>query len=302
MQKTYRQPTEIRMAAWIYIALATLTFLILFISYWQGQTTDLSALIGIPALFAPFYIGAWWLVWHFRGEFILTDEGITLSQFGNQTFLRYADIHTITERESQLLPYLRLTTSEQSMTIAFKVKNFSDLYANLRRRIAALRAAERQTLPIKLRINRKHFQQAGSVLLVYFIFTGTLSIGAALEQTPGEYWRGLIIWAFFIIIAVGGALMNEWKTPYALSVDRENIEARYLLNGTRVFRSAELIRVEREAQVRYLRYGSKMVVYPLVLTFANGERLQIEEARTWAFGYSPDRLIKILTCEILEKS
>ncbi|HKJ39016.1 MAG TPA: hypothetical protein VJ972_09585, partial [Anaerolineales bacterium] len=87
MNQTYRQPYQIKIVAWLFIALCTPIFLLLF------TVNDTSAQIGIPLLFGPFFIGAVWILWYFRGKFILTKEGITLSQLGKETFLRYQDIY-----------------------------------------------------------------------------------------------------------------------------------------------------------------------------------------------------------------
>ena len=77
MNKNYRQPRLIKIVAWIFFALTTPVFLVLFWEYSQGRTTDKSAVVIIPLLFLPFYIGAFWLLWHFRGQFVLSNEGVT---------------------------------------------------------------------------------------------------------------------------------------------------------------------------------------------------------------------------------
>ncbi|MCP4601099.1 MAG: hypothetical protein GY847_11345 [Proteobacteria bacterium] len=302
MNKTYRQPALIKVVAWCYIALTTPVFFVLFGSFWQGTLDDVAALIVIPLLFMPFYIGAWWTLWKFRGQFILTDEGIILSQLGRQTFLRYQDIHTIEERDSQLLPYLLLVTPETRLIILFKVEHFSDLYANLRQRISALRDAERVTFPLNLRLGPVYLRQVGVIFSIYAIFTGILSLWGTFGQTHLTIWNGLFIWTLFLVVAVGALLMNEWKTPFAVTFENEAIKARYLLGKARIWNTRDVTRIERERQVRHLRYGSRMIVYPLVLTFASGEKLQIEEGRIWSFGYAPDRLLAILTRQLMNNS
>jgi len=302
MNKTYRQPIAIKIVAWCYIALATPIFLVLVGSFWQGKIDDVSILIGIPLLFMPFYIGAWWLLWKFGGQFTLTDEGIVLIQLGRQTLVRYQDIHAIQERDSQLLPYLLLITPETSLAISFKVEHFSDLYANLRQRVSVLRDAERVTLPLDLRLRAGYLRQVGVVFLVYAIFTGILSFGVTFEQTHLTIWDGLIVWALFFAIVIVVLLITEWKTPFAVTFDNTHITARYLLKKARTWNTRDVTRVERERQVRQIRYGSRVVLYPLVLTFSNGERLQIEESRIWSFGYAPDRLLAILTRQLVNDS
>lgn len=188
MNQTYRQPMMIRIAAWGYILLATPIFVILFVSYWQGTSTDTSAYIGIPILFMPFYIGAWWLVWHFRGKYILKDDGILLQQLGRQTFLRYQDIHTIAERGNQIVPALFLGTNERSLSISFQVDQFSDLYTNLKRRVAALHNAELETLPITLQYQPGYVKQVLLVVLANAVFMGILSAGFDYEEFSLEKW------------------------------------------------------------------------------------------------------------------
>ncbi len=302
MNKTYRQPILIKVVAWCYIALATPIFFVLLGSFLQGKTTDVSALIGIPLLFMPFYIGAWWTLWKFRGQFTLTDEGIVLSQRGRQTLVRYQDIHAIREQDSQLLPYLLLITPETSLTISFKVEHFSDLYANLRQRVSALRDAERVTFPLNLRLRSGYLRQVGVVFSIYAIFTGILSLWGTFGQTHLTIWSGLFIRALFLAVAVFALLINEWKMPFAITFEHTHITARYLLRKTRTWSTRDVTRIERERQVRHIRYGSQVIVYPLVLTFSHGEKLQIEEGRVWSFGYAPDRLLAILTRQLMNNS
>jgi hypothetical protein len=254
---------------------------------------DPSSFIFIPLLFLPFYIGACWILWHFRGEFVLSDEGIMLKQFGRDTFLRYQDIFSIEERDSQFLPYLLLVTSEASLTISFKVNNFTDLYANLRQRIPAMQIAERETLPLILQFRSGYVRQMLIGFSAYALFTGVLSTGFA-HNKPWSVWSMLGGWSFFLAIAVFVFWINELTSPYRVTIDRDRIEAHYLFSKTRVFTVADILRVERERQVRRIRYGATMVVHPIVITLKSGERLQIEEGRIWSFGYSPDRLLIIL--------
>ena len=68
MQTEFRQPREIKLAAWLYLMLATPIFFILFWEGIHGRVEDKSALILIPLLFLPFYLGAIWLLWYFRGK------------------------------------------------------------------------------------------------------------------------------------------------------------------------------------------------------------------------------------------
>jgi len=293
MNKTYRQPLLIKIAAWGYILLATPIFVILLISYWQGTSNDTSAYIGIPVLFMPFYIGAWWLVWHFRGKFILTNDGILLQQLSKETFLRYQDIHTIAERDSLLLPYLLLGTNEHSLSISFQVDKFSDLYANLKRRVAALQNAELESLPITLQYQPGYVRQIILAVLANAVFTGVLSVGFAYEEFSLAKWFSS--WSIFLFLMALIFWWNEWSSPYRVLIDQNRIEAHYLFRKTRIFSSRDITRIEREHQVRRLRYSGKIHIYPLVITFANGERLQLEEGRIWSFGYSPDRLYAILT-------
>jgi len=293
MQRTYRQPRAIKLVAWLYIALATPTFLMLFWEFSQGRVEDRAAIVFIPLLFMPFYLGAVWLLWRFRGHFVLTNEGITLAQLGKQTFLRYHDIFSIEERDSQLLPYLLLVTPETSLSISFKVDNFSDLYAHLRQRVSAMRMAESETLPLTLRFRPGYVRDVAVGFSAYGIFTGVLSTGMT-HNKPWPIWYWLGSWSIFIVIAGFVFWLNEWASPYSVDINQDHIEARYLFRKTHKFNTGEIIHIERERQVRQIRYGSKMVVYPLVITFVNEQRFQLEESRIWAFGYSPDRLLAIL--------
>ena len=293
MQKTYRQPRAIKMVAWLYVALATPVFLVLFWEFSQGRIEDRFTIIFVPLLFLPFYIGAWWLLWYFRGHFVLTAEGITLAQLGERTFLRYQDIISIEERDSQLLPYLLLAAPEASLSIPFKVDNFSDLYAHLRKRVSAVRMAESETLPLTLRFRPGYIRDVAIGFSAYAIYTGILSTGMT-HNKPWPIWYWLGSWSIFIIIAGFVFWLNEWASPYKVFISHEHIEARYLFRKTHKFNTSKITRIERERQVRQIRYSSKMIVYPLVITFVNEQRFQLEEGRIWAFGYSPDRLLAIL--------
>lgn len=299
MKKVYRQPREIKLVAWIYLVLTTPVILIFLVELSQGRVEDPSSYILIPLLFLPFYIGACWVLWHFRGEFILTDEGIMLKQFGKQTFLRYQDISAMEERDSQFLPYLLLVSSDTSLTISFKVSNFTDLYANLRQHISVMQVAERETLPLVLRFRPGYVRQTLIGFSAYALFTGVLSTGFA-HNKPWSVWSMLGGWSIFLVIAFFVFWINELTSPYRVIVDGEQIEARYLFSKTKVYTSGTILKVERERQVRRIRFGVTMVVHPIVITFQNGERLQLEEARIWSFGYSPDRLLIILKRQFSE--
>ena len=299
MKKVYRQPREIKLVAWVYLALATPVILIFIIELSQGRVEDPSSYIFIPLLFLPFYIGACWVLWYFRGEFILTDEGIMLKQFGRQTFLRYQDISSMEERDSQFLPYLLLVSSDTSMTIPFKTNNFTDLYANLRQRISVMQIAEQEILPLVLRFRPGYVRQVLIGFSAYALFTGILSTGFA-HSKPWSVWSMLGGWSIFLVIAFFVFWINELTVPYHVLVNGERIEARYLFSKTRTFGSGTILKIERERQVRRIRYGATMVVHPIVITFQSGERLQLEEGRIWSFGYSPDRLLIILKRQFSE--
>ena len=281
----------IKVVAWLFIALTTPIFLLLF------TVDDPSAKIGIPLLFGPFYIGALWIHWHFRGEFILTKDGITLSQLGKETFLRYSDIYAIEERDSQFIPYLLLLTDDARLAISFQTDNFSNLYATLRKRIPAMEIAERARLPLVLRFRAEYLRESLIWFSVYAIFTGILSTGVTHDK-PWSVWLWLGMWSFFIAIAIFLLAINEWASPYQVSIDSKQIEAKYLFRKTRTFSTQAILKIERERQVRRIRYGMTMVVHPIVITFENGERFQLEERRIWSFGHSPDRLLTILTQQL----
>ncbi len=301
MQKTYAQPRMIKVAAWLFLALTTPVFIVLFCEFSQGRVADKSAVILIPLLFMPFYIGALWILWHLRGKFILTNEGITLSQLGRETFLRYSDIYALEERDSQLfMPYLLLLTDDARLTISFQTDNFSHLYATLRQHIPVMGIAERARLPLVLRFRAEYKKQNVVGFAIYAIFSGILSTGVAHDKPWSIlYWLGM--WSFFIFLALFLLALNEWASPYSVTFDRAQIEAKYLFRKTRVFSTQTILKIERERQVRRIRYGAKIVVHPLVITFENDERFQLEERRIWSFGYSPDRLLAILSQVFLKK-
>ena len=299
MKKTYHQPREIKLVAWLYLALSTPAILIFLVELSRGRVENPSSYIFIPLLFLPFYIGACWILWHFRGEFILTNEGIMLKQFGRQTFLRFQDIFSIEERGSQFLPYLLLVSSDASLTISFKVNNFTDLYANLRKNISVMQIAEREKLPLVLHFRPGYVRQTLIGFSAYALFTGVLSTGFA-HNKPWSVWSMLGGWSIFLVIAFFVFWINELTSPYRVIVDGEQIEARYLFSKTKVFTSGTILKIERERQVRRIRFGVTMVVHPIVITFQSGERLQLEEARIWSFGYSPDRLLIILKRQFSE--
>ena len=235
MQKTYRQPAMIKVVAWVYLVLATLIFIVLFYEFSQGRVEDKSAVILIPLLFMPFYLGALWILWHFRGKFILTKDGITLSQLGKETFLRYSDIHTIEERDSQLfIPYLLLLTDDARLTISFQADNFSNLYATLRQYIPVMGITERTPLPLALRFRAEYKKQTIVGFSIYAIFTGILSTGVS-QDNPGAIWPWLGMWSLFIVIAIFLLAINEWASPYQVSVDSKQIEAKYFFRKTRTF-------------------------------------------------------------------
>ena len=291
----------IKVVAWIFLALTLPIFVILFYEFSQGRVEDKSAVILIPLLFMPFCIGAIWILWHLRGEFILTKDGITLSQFGKETFLRYSDIYALEERDSQLfMPYLLLLTNDARLTISFQTDDFSHLYATLRQHISVMEIAERAQLPLVLRFRAEYKKQNVVGFTIYAIFTGILSTGV-FHDKPWSilYWLGM--WSVFIAIALFLLAINEWASPYQVSIDLKEIEAKYLFRKTRTFSTQAILKIERERQVRRIRYGMTTTVFPIVITFQNGERFQLEEGRIWSFGYSPDRLLAILTQQLLKK-
>ena len=283
----------IKVVAWLFIALMTPIFLLLF------TVDEPSAKIGIPLLFGPFYIGALWILWHFRGEFILTKDGITLSQLGKETFLRYSDIYAIEERYSQFIPYLLLFTDDYRLTISFQIDNFSHLYATLRQRIPARGIAEHAQLPLALRLRGEYKKQNLVGFAIYAIFTGILSTGVTHDK-PWSVWLWLGMWSVFIAIALFLLAINEWASPYQVLINFYQIEAKYLFRKTRTFSTQDILKIERERQVRRIRYGMTTVVHPIVITFENGKRFQLEEGRIWSFGHSPDRLLTILTQHLLK--
>jgi hypothetical protein len=295
MTKTYRQPILIRVIAWGYILAATPAGLICFWAWGQDSSTDSSALLGPLLLMGSFYAGAWGVIWHYRGDYRLTEESITLRQWGRQTTLRYQDICAIKELNSQWLPYLQLVTPHASLSISNKTEGFADLYATLRERVPALRATEEAPAAIHLRLDKYYLMAAGVGFGVYAVFTGILSMGGVWGQ-PNLTWKhGLGAWGLFLLIAIFGWLVNEWGEPYDVSFTPTHIEARYVLGKTRRWPTTDLTGLERQRQLRDGRPGVRREVHPLVLTFTHGPTLQLEEERIWAFGYSPERLLVMLT-------
>lgn len=293
MNKTYKQSPGVQLIAVLFILLVTPIFIIFGQAYQAGELDD-PALFGLMALFfLPFYVGSWWLLWAFNGRFHLTDDAITLKQVGRETEIPYSDIIRIEER-SQPAPHLRVQSRlGDKIIILYQTERFSDLYAGLKRKTAVLQQAEEVVFPLNLRLPANDYKQGILPTILILLFFGALTAGLVNDKPHLTIGHGVGFMAFILLLILLVVLLIDSRSPTAVTFSAMSIKTRSLFGKEKEWMADTITRVERERIERYYR-GTTHVYYPLTITFADGEKLRIDEGRIWAFGYAPDRLYAIV--------
>lgn len=279
--------------AGVFILLLTPVLIIFGRAQLRGELDD-PALFGVMMLFfLPFYVGALWLLWQFNGRFILTPHAIILKQLGRTTEIAYADIIQLEER-SQLAPHLRLRTQQnQKLIILYQTERFSELYAALRQNVSLMQQAEAVSFPLELRLPANYYRQGILPAMAILLFFGVLTVQLVSERPHLTAWHGAGFMGFICLLILFVAFVTDHGSPTAVTFSDLNIQTRSLFGREKVWPANEIVNIVQERQKRTYR-GSTFIVNTLVITFAEGKRLLLDEGRIWAFGYAPDRLYAIL--------
>lgn len=292
--KTFRQSTAVQIAAGSFILMLTPICIIFWGAYQKGELDDPLLFGLLMLLFSPFYVVACVILWRFNGRFLLTDHAIILKQLGRTTKIAYSDILDIEER-SQLAPHLRLHTKQnKTLLILFQTERFSALYATLKQHVAAMHQAEQIAFPLHLKLPAHYYRNSLIPLLFTLFFFGFLTAGLVTTTSHLTIWHGLGFMGLFILIVLFVAYLTESKPPTAVIFSDMSMQTHYLSGKSQEWPVNEIKQIARERQERHYK-GATHITHPLVFTFKDGQRFQLDESRIWLFGYAPDRLFAILS-------
>ena len=291
--KTFRQSGNIKIVAGCFILLLTPIFILLGRAQWRGQLDDPALFAVMMLFFLPFYVGSWWLLWQFNGRFHLTPQSIILKQLGRTTEIEYADIIQLEER-NQPAPHLRLRSHQnQKLIILYQTERFSELYAILRQHASLMKQEEHVAFPLALRLPANYYRQGILPAIAILLFFGVMTARLVGTRPHLTAWHGLGFMGFICLIILFIVFVNDHGSPTAVTFSDFDIQTRSLFGRKKAWAVNEIATIARERQKRTYR-GATFIVQPLVITFADSQRLLLDEGRIWAFGYAPDRLYTIL--------
>ena len=292
--KTYRQSTAVQFASGTYILLLTPICIVFWDAYQKGQLNDPLQFALLVLMFFPFYVVAWVMLWRFNGRFHLTNDAIILKQLGRTTEIAYTDIINMEEHSQLGAPYLRLRTHQnKTLIILFQTEHFSDLYVTLKKHVTIVQQAENVAFPLHLQLPANYYWKSLVLISLALLFFGLLAAGLVNQEAHLTVWHGLGFMGLFILVVFFVAYESEGKPPTAVIFSDMSVQTQYLFGKPKEWSAKEIRRITRERQERYYK-GTTHVTHPLVITFQDGQKFQLDENRIWLFGYVPDRLFAIL--------
>ncbi len=284
--------------------------------------------IGIPLMFVPLAIGGAIFLLRHTGFVLLGAEGVSLRRTGRARFVRYSDIVELRLRTNPFAPALLIRGREETLGIPRTLTNLPQFYEWLLARVPpAVRDATLgkpvtpradggpvYALAVSWRVWALYI--AGTVLLALF-YLGFGLMGLWMELAQGnappfrtESLQSIAIWFLVLsvvfipaLIVVIRALLTRYgpfqiEQPIAWEFYPERIRYRLPRGSWQEKPAHDLQRARLQAlpfKVRGARgVQQKMTSYALVLEFAGGEQLVVEQERAVQFGESVERLHAII--------
>jgi hypothetical protein len=264
---------------------------------------DFGLTLGLGAVALPLgALGLYWFVRH-SGTVRLTEDAVILERFGQQRRLAYEDVVDVWERDAHIPSNYVLEGRNRTLRFSREIEGFSDLYATLLQRVPPLRNLADVDFPLVLKLSWDYFLDlALGLLVVVALFGGLIYL---IARNTGLSSADLFFMSLAFLLVLGlfaGALVPEVrKKPLMMAFERERIQVHPLLGETQAYDARRIRAIRIEEKVEETQFVSrwawqtlKSVVHPLVIDFADGERLTIREKQAWQFGYAPERLHAIL--------
>lgn len=248
-------------------------------------------------LASPFPLMGLYLMWHHTGRVVLTNDAITLHRLGRTKQICYADVTEVREKDNGMPSGIVIRSLGTTIRISRFINRYPEMYNLLRWQVGVLQRREREESPFEVQVERRFVVRNGILLTIVLAIAvaSTIVITREAEQTWIALAFSSAAWALAVIPVTIMAL--ELKQPTGIRFTSGEIEARYLLRESQRWEVTESMRIQlgvqkRWVRVRYARVQS--VRYPVVITFGDGEGLQLTETRIGAFGYAPEALATIL--------
>jgi hypothetical protein len=277
--------------------------------------------VGLTLLFSPLILGGLFFVLHNSGLVVLTAEGIRLHRPGRRHFLRYSEVTALQSQTNPFTAALLIHSAGRTLRIPRMLEDLPDFYELLLSRVApAVRDAALKpttaspaapnvaattdgplyTLGISHRVWALYI--AGTVLFV-LLYLGLGLVGLWIGLVQGnvppftkEWLQSTVLFFLMIsvlflpaLIYVIRSLVTRYgpfniEQPVAWEFYLEQIRYRFPSSGWYERPARDLQRVDRSI----VQQGTKR--YMLVLEFADGARLAIDQERAAQFGESLERL------------
>lgn len=275
---------------------------------------------------SPVMVACLYLLLHYTGLVILTPEAVVMRRLGREKRLRYADITVVREFAWGIPPNLVLKGAGQTLRIPRTVERLPALYAQVLERIPLAVRESLFGLPPGAEVYRFAIRGRawawygiGTVVFVLlYLGIGLLGVWIPLGRgdIPPLTWRwardagltfllvsALFLPALFFIVRSFFTAYGPLEIPQPSAWELLPGEIRYRLpRGAWQTRPAHTLqRVELESEpvkVRARAQGAiieeRVMVYWIVLVFADGEQLTISQERAAQFGESSERLYQLL--------
>lgn len=265
-----------------------------------GPVADIEELPYVLLLTAPFGIMGFYLMWRHNGEVILTDEALIVRRWGRERSLQYAEIVGVQAKDGHIPPNFTVKGANYSLKFSRFVENFSEIYRSLQARTGSIMYPlnDNSGFPQRIHIQRKFILQNGLYLLGLCALAVGLTLGVANDREDAMQIY-IVFGTFWIIIIIGAIIAATMPLqPIAFTLEEDQIIAHYLGGRRRPWLVHNLQSIEMQTQQFTVRKGMvppvQGVRYPILITFQDGQMIQIAEERAQAFGFTPERLAALL--------
>lgn len=299
MFKVFPSPRYCRAAGQMLLGMTGLLYLIGMLLMIPAATRSIYWLIYLlvslpfPVLGVLFYV-------HGSGYFILTGEHIRWKRFGKEIRLAYQGIHSYENSRDLFGPVLLLSSSSETLKVSRQVENYSELYAELQRRVVAFSGAPALDIPWELHLQPDYIRSSNKGFLALIGLTGLIFVliiwmsEFPLIQIIGIPEKNLVAFGLSMVsLLIAGlaiaVLLSDVNGLLSITFALTEIRL-HRLWGAPVIWSADAIRtISRKRRERLYRGGTR-VDQPLYIEFKDGRHLEFTDGWAEAFGLDLERL------------
>lgn len=299
MLRVFPSPRYCRAAGQMFLGMTGLLYLIALLlmipaaTGWIFWLIYLLVSLPFPVLRVLFYV-------HGSGYIILTDEHILWNRFGKEIRLAYQDIRSYENRRDLFGPFLLLSSTTESVKISRQVENYSELYAELQRRVTFFSEAPALDIPWELHLQPDYVRSSTKGFLALIGLAGLIFVliiwlsEFPLIQIIGIPDKNLVAFGLAMIsLLIAGlavaVLLSDVNGLLSITFALSEIHLRRIW-GAPVSWDADRIRsISRKRRERVYRGGTR-VDQPLYVEFKDGQHLEFTDGWAEAFGIDLERL------------